>query len=168
MNLTIYPLGDTAFIERILNAVAMYTGTDSFTTTVATAALLGVFAAAIQSVMKNGKEIDIASIFVGVGAFVILFGTVHVTVNMEDRTTGALRSVANVPAGVAIPTYLISNIGYNVSKGFSTIYSSVSTTNQNSLATGGTYADSLQALVDERIRTSDLCLRSAPIGIGLE
>ncbi|MBU2952323.1 conjugal transfer protein TraG N-terminal domain-containing protein [Marinobacter sp. F3R08] len=152
MDLTIYPLGDSAFIERVLNAVAIYTGQDSFAVTVATAALLGVFATAIQSIMKNGREIDIASIFVGIGAYILLFGSLTVTVNMEDRTTGAYRTVDHVPAGVAIPTYLISNIGFNISEGFETVYSSVSTTNQNSMTAGGTYADSLQALVDLRER----------------
>jgi conjugal transfer mating pair stabilization protein TraG len=152
MELTIYPLGDSAFIERILNAVTIFTSQTTFAGTVATAALLGVFATAIQSIMKSGKEVDVASLFVGIGAYILLFGSLTFTVNIEDRTTGAFRTVDNVPAGVAVPTYLISNIGFNISEGFETVYSSVSSTNQNSMTAGGTYADSLQALVDLRER----------------
>ena len=114
MELVIYPLGDSAFIERILNAVAMYTSQADFSVTVATAALLGVFAVAIQSVMKGGKDIDVASIFIGVGAFILLFDTVTTRVVIEDRMTGGVRVVDNVPAGASIPAYLISNIGNNI------------------------------------------------------
>ncbi|WP_166256251.1 conjugal transfer protein TraG N-terminal domain-containing protein [Marinobacter salicampi] len=152
MDLTIYPLGDAAFVERILNAVAIYTGQGDFAITVATAAMLGVFAAAIQSLMKNGKEIDVAPIFVGIGAFILLFDTVTTRVTIEDRTTGAVRVVDNVPAGVSVPAYLISNIGNNISSGFESIYTSVSTTTQNPMSAGGSYADSLQSLVDIRSR----------------
>ena len=152
MELVIYPLGDSAFIERILNAVAMYTSQADFSVTVATAALLGVFAVAIQSVMKGGKDIDVASIFIGVGAFILLFDTVTTRVVIEDRMTGGVRVVDNVPAGASIPAYLISNIGNNISSGFETIYSSVSSTNQKPLTAGGTYADSLQALINLRTR----------------
>lgn len=161
MELTIYPLGDSAFIERILNAVAIYTSQAGFAATVATAALLGVFATAIQSMMKGGKEIDVASIFIGIGAFILLFDTVTTRVIIEDRVTGGVRVVDNVPAGVSVPAYLISNIGNNISSGFESIYTSVSTTNQTPMTAGGSYADSLQALVNLRTRAYSADMMSA-------
>ena len=161
MELTIYPLGDSAFIERILNAVAIYTSQAGFAATVATAALLGVFATAIQSMMKGGKEIDVASIFIGIGAFILLFDTVTTRVIIEDRGTGGVRVVDNVPAGVSVPAYLISNIGNNISSGFESIYTSVSSTNQTPMTAGGSYADSLQALVNLRTRAYSADMMSA-------
>ena len=62
---TIYSIGDSAFLEQILIAVTMITGTGDFEKMVSIGLLLGVLMIMIQSVFQGAKQINIQQILVG-------------------------------------------------------------------------------------------------------
>jgi len=54
----IYSIGDSAFLEQVLNAVAMITGTGDFTSMVRIGLLIGVLMVSVQALMQGGRGIN--------------------------------------------------------------------------------------------------------------
>lgn len=83
---TIYSIGDSAFLEQILIAVSMITGTGDFEKMVSIGLLLGVLMIMIQSVFQGAKQINIQQILVGWLIYACFFGP-NTTVTIEDAYT---------------------------------------------------------------------------------
>lgn len=113
----IVSVGDAAFMEQILMAVAMVTSVSSFEKMVSVGLLLGVIFVFIQSVFQGAKQVNIHQIFVGYLLYACLFVPVT-TVVIEDAYTGDVRVVDNVPIGVGAAGGIISSVGYNITKLF--------------------------------------------------
>lgn len=150
MTFTMYPLGDTAFIERVLNGVAMYSGSGQIGSAVAVASLLGVIVAAVQGVFNGGREIAFGPILLGIVLYMMMFETGGVTVVMQDQTTGAVRVVDNVPMGVALPAYVFSSIGKGLTEGFETAYATLTTDGVHGMGSGFGFSSSLKTLMNIR------------------
>lgn len=122
MEWTIYSIGDSAFLEQILNAVAMLAGTGDFKDAIRIGFLLGVLMLAFQAVMRPMSMIQFQHTLVAFVVFSFLYGPGQ-RVLIEDAYTGDVRVVDNVPLGVAASGAIISNAGYTITKLFETAFS---------------------------------------------
>lgn len=118
---TIHSIGDSAFLEQILIAVSMITGTGDFEKMVSIGLLLGILMICIQSLLQGAKQINFQQILVGWILYACFFGPT-VTVTIEDAYNGQVRVVANVPIGVGFSGGVISNVGYTITNLFETGY----------------------------------------------
>lgn len=145
--LTIYTTGDALFLQNVLNAIAMVTGTGSFVTASALGLLFGIILMAFKS-LQTGKGFDLASIVICWIAWNFFFGATA-TVNIHDVITEEDRPVDNVPAGVAIAGWGISNIGYGITEimeqAFQSPYSE-STITGAMAGNGGVFNDTVRTL----------------------
>ena len=80
---TIYSIGDSAFLEQILIAVSMITGTGDFEKMVSIGLLLGVLMIMIQSVFQGAKQIYSRRMLVGLLIYACFFCP-NTAVSMED------------------------------------------------------------------------------------
>ncbi|EAM6745564.1 hypothetical protein B8Z19_24615, partial [Salmonella enterica subsp. enterica serovar Dublin] len=87
---SIHSIGDSAFLEQILIAVSMITGTGDFEKMVSIGLLLGVLMICIQSVFQGAKQINLQQVLVGWILYACFFGPTT-TVTIEDAYTGQVR-----------------------------------------------------------------------------
>lgn len=119
---SILSIGDPEFLEQILTAVAMITGSGDFTKCVAIGLLIGVFIIIMGAIMKPDQGIQFQIPFVAWILYMIAFYP-KVDVTIEDGYTGELRVVSNVPAGIAVAGSSLSQVGYGLTELFETGYS---------------------------------------------
>lgn len=150
---TIFSIGDSAFLEQILNAVAMICGTGDFVRLVSIGMLLGVIAITIQSIVNGAKDLNIQHIFIGWIMYACFFGP-SVTVTIEDAYTGQVRVVDNVPLGVGFAGGMISNVGYGVTRIFEQGYQAIASMDRP-------FADSLHELQSVRRHSADINVLNA-------
>lgn len=148
-NFVIYSIGDAAFLEQILIAVSMLTGTGDFERMVGIGLLLGVLMIAVQSIFQGARQINWQQVFIGFLLYMLMFGP-SALVKIEDVYSGHVRVVANVPIGVAAPGAMFSNVGYGITRLFELSYSVISPGLTNS-----SYAESLKLLNEIRRRAND-------------
>ncbi|EFP0183604.1 conjugal transfer protein TraG [Escherichia coli] len=146
---SIYSIGDSAFLEQILIAVSMITGTGDFERMVSIGLLLGILMICIQSVFQGAKQINFQQILVGWILYACFFGPTT-TVTIEDAYTGQVRVVANVPIGVGFAGGVISNVGYTITHLFETGYGVIVPN-----ITENHFSETLKLLNDTRRRAYD-------------
>ncbi|NVK74643.1 MAG: conjugal transfer protein TraG N-terminal domain-containing protein [Oceanospirillaceae bacterium] len=146
---SIYSIGDSAFLEQIMIAVSMITGTGDFEKMVSIGLLLGVLMICIQSVFQGAKQINFQQVLVGWILYACFFGPTT-TVTIEDAYTGQVRIVANVPIGVGFAGGVISNVGYTITNLFETGYGVIVPN-----VTESHFSETLKLLNDVRRRAYD-------------
>src|SRR5260363_20421 len=144
MHFTLYSIGDSAFLEQILHAVAMITGTGDFKQLVGCGLLLGVLAVMAQSLLQGARTLPFQQVFMGWLVYACLFGP-SCTVTIEDAYTGQVRVVSNAPIGVGLAGGIISNLGYSLTRLFETAYQPIAP----GIASHG-FAESLKVLNEIR------------------
>lgn len=117
MDFTIYSIGDAAFLEQILNSVAMICGTNDLNRIVAIGLLLGFFAIVMQSIFEGAKSLNVQHVFIGWIMYAAFYGP-SCTIKIEDVYSGQVRVVSNVPIGVGITGGIVSKIGYGLTSMF--------------------------------------------------
>ena len=145
---TIYSIGDSAFLQQILNSVAMICGTGDFVKLVSIGLILGIIAVCIQSIISASKDFNLHHILLGWVMYACFFGP-GVTVTIEDAYTGQVRVVDNVPIGVGFCGGLLSNVGYGMTKLFQQGFQGADATNN------GLFAESLRELQTVRRSAGD-------------
>jgi conjugal transfer mating pair stabilization protein TraG len=143
----IYSIGDSAFLEQVLNAVAMITGTGDFTAMVRIGLLIGVLLVSVQAILQGGRGIQFQQILVSWLVFATLFGP-STRVAIEDAYSGQVRVVDNVPIGVAAAGSTISTVGFQITRLFETAFSTPAMTEYG-------FASSLQTLARLRKQVMD-------------
>jgi len=113
----IHAIGDAAFLERVLNSVAMLAGTGNLEQVAAIGMLVGLILMGFQSVMDNGSGIKFQNLLISWMLFTFMFGSAS-RVAVEDVYTGEVRIVDNVPAGVAAAGSMITQIGFGLTELF--------------------------------------------------
>lgn len=144
----IFSVGDAAFLEQILMAVAMVTSMGSFEKMVSVGLLLGVIMIFVQSIFQGAKQINFQQVLVGYLLYAMLF-VPTATVVIDDAYTGQVRVVDNVPLGVGAAGGIISSVGYNITNLFEQGYGVIVP-----YATETHFAESLKILNDARKRIS--------------
>lgn len=117
MQFTIYSIGDAAFLEQILNSVAMICGTNNLKQVVAIGLMLGFIFIVVQSIFEGAKQINIQHVFMGWVMYAVFYGP-SCTIKIEDVYSGQVRVVSNVPIGVGMAGGVVSNIGYGITSLF--------------------------------------------------
>jgi hypothetical protein len=113
----IYSIGDAAFLERVLNALAMLAGTGNLEQVAAIGMLVGLIILGFQSIFQGGTGIRFQNILVAWILYGIMFGS-SARVAIEDVYSGQVRVVDNVPYGVAAAGSMVSQLGYGVTSLF--------------------------------------------------
>lgn len=149
MDFTIHSIGDSAFLESILNVVAMLHVDNDLAALASVGLLLGILIVFIQSVFQGAKEINIQQIVVCWIIYACFF-VPTTTVHIEDGYTGQVRTVDNVPIAVGFAGGIISEIGYQLTVKFETAFGPAApsiTTNH--------FAESLKLLNQVRRKSFD-------------
>ncbi|MFZ6787078.1 conjugal transfer protein TraG N-terminal domain-containing protein, partial [Klebsiella pneumoniae] len=136
---SIHSIGDSAFLEQILIAVSMITGTGDFEKMVSIGLLLGVLMICIQSVFQGAKQINLQQVLVGWILYACFFGPTT-TVTIEDAYT----------IGVGFAGGVISNVGYTITNLFETGYGVIVPN-----VTESHFSETLKLLNDVRRRAYD-------------
>ena len=138
----IYSIGDSAYLQQILNAVAMLTGSGDFMVMVKIGFMVGLLVIVFQAIVEGGHGISFQNAFIGWVLFSLLYGPTA-TVNINDVYNGQVRTVANVPYGVAAAGSMISTIGYRLTQLFEQTFSTPTMTSNG-------FASALQILAKVR------------------
>lgn len=150
----IYSIGDSEFLEQIMIAVAMITGTADFPKLISVGLLLGALIITFQSIFQQAKEINYQQVLIGWIMYACFFGPSS-TVTIEDGYTGQVRVVSNVPIGVGFTGGVISAVGYKITKLFEQGYSVATSITQKP------FAEPLKILNETRRRTYDSAIFEA-------
>lgn len=144
----LYSIGDSAFLEQILNAVAMISGEDDFIQIVSIGMVLGMLVMGWQALTSGGKNgVDFQQPLVAVMIWMLFFAPKG-TIVIEDAYTGAVRPVDNVPFMVALVS-LSSKFGYGLTRmteAFNPIVPGITETY---------FADALKSINDVRRKVSE-------------
>lgn len=85
------------FLEQVLNAVAMITGTGDFTSMVRIGLLIGVLMVTVQALMQGGRGINFQHVLVSWLVFATMFGP-STRVSIEDAYTGQVQWLIMCPS----------------------------------------------------------------------
>ena len=140
---TIYSIGDSAFLQAILNAIAMIAATGDYRMAGGIGGLLGVLFMVLRSLIQwDGRGLRYQDMLVAILLYLLLF-VPGVRVDIEDAYTGQVRVVDNVPFGPAVTGFILSNVGYRLTYLFEQGFSTPSMTQHG-------FADALQVLTSLR------------------
>lgn len=109
----LYVIGDAAYTYEVMSAIASIFGTGSLSRFAAVGFLVGVIFAMCRGIMTAGRQVDIATVFLGLLIYLGMF-TSTATVHIHSVTSGNIRTVANVPFGPAAIGSILSRLGYTV------------------------------------------------------
>jgi len=146
---TIHSIGDSAFLEQILMAVSMISGSGDFERMVSIGLLLGVLMVCIQSVFQGAKQINLQQILLGWILYACFFAPTT-AVTIEDAYSGQVRVVSNVPVGIGFAGGIISNAGYTITRLFESGYGVIVPN-----VTESHFSETLKLLNDVRRRAYD-------------
>lgn len=117
MDWEIYSIGDGAFLERILNSVAMLNGGGDIQSMAAIGFLIGALMVGMKAIVDGGRMPQFQYLLVAWLVYAGMFGSTT-TVQITDVYKDEVRVVDNVPIGVAATGHLISNIGFTLTELF--------------------------------------------------
>jgi len=139
----IYSLGDFEMLTNALQGVAMIFGTSSLKNLVSGGFVLGMLFICTQYLVS--QKFSPNHLLTGFVVYSVLF-IPTTTVSVEDAYTNQVRTVANVPIGVAAPMALVSTMGLRMAQMFETAFS---VPTQASMVENG-YMDALNTLLKMR------------------
>lgn len=159
MEFTIYSIGSAAYLEEILNAVAMISGSGDIESLAKIGLLAGVLLMGFQAVFNN-TGIQFQKILVCAIMYLAMYGPSGRAL-VEDVYTGDVAVVDNVPLGPLAVGSMVSNIGYNITHLFEQSFSTPSMTNYG-------FADPLNTLVQVRLTAKNVFNLGSLTGSGNE
>jgi len=139
----IFSVGDSAYLQAVLNAVAMIAGTGDYRTAAGVGGLIGVMIIMLRALMQwDGRGIRYQDLLLAYVLWLMLYAP-SVKVFIEDAYTGTVVAVDHVPLGPAVVGSVMSNMGYRTTRLFEQAFAMPS-------MTGHGFADSLQTLTAVR------------------
>lgn len=157
MEFTIYSIGSAAFLEEILNSVAMISGTGQIESLARIGLIVGVFILGFQAVMNN-TGIQFQKVLVCLILYLAMYGPSGRAL-IEDVYTGDVAVVDNVPLGPLAVGSIVSNIGYVLTNTFEQAFSTPGMTNYG-------FADPLNTLVQVRKIANNVISLGSMTGAG--
>lgn len=120
--LTIYSLGDPWYLGKVMDAIAMISGSNSgFVGASEVAALIGVFIIGFQAILR--LQINIHHLLV---CYIVYMGCFSITTDVAIESVYSDKTVIqkdNVPYGPAVLGSVISQIGFGLSQKMETAFS---------------------------------------------
>ena len=139
----IFSVGDSAYLQAVLNAVAMISGTGDYRTAAAVGGVIGVIIIMLRALMQfDGQGIRYQDLLLAYVLWLMLYAPA-VQVSIEDAYTGSVVVVDNVPLGPAAVGSVMSNMGYRTTRMFEQAFGMPT-------MTGKGFADTLQTLTAVR------------------
>ncbi|MFZ4701294.1 MAG: conjugal transfer protein TraG N-terminal domain-containing protein, partial [Candidatus Methylumidiphilus sp.] len=139
----IFSAGDSAYLQAVLNAVAMISATGDYRTAAGVGGLIGVIIIMLRALLQwDGRGIRYQDLFLAYVLWLMLYAP-SVKVFIEDAYTGSVVVVDHVPLGPAVVGSVMSNMGYRTTRLFEQAFGMPS-------MTGHGFADSLQTLTAVR------------------
>ncbi len=156
---TIYSLGDTWYLGKVMDAIAMVSGSDSsFVGASAIAAMVGVFMIMFQALLKGGQALSLQIFLV---CYIFYMGCFHTTVDVAIEGVYSDQDVVqkdNIPAGPAILGSVISSVGHGLTEKMEQAFAAVDS--PVILGANGGYLNSLYTINNlARLSESDKALR---------
>ena len=145
MEFTIYTTGSAEFLEIMLNACAMITGSGDAEDLARIGALIGLILLAFQAVFNN-QAITFGKAGLVLVLYMMFYGPTATTV-IEDTVSSQVRVVDNVPLGPAFVGSVISTVAYGITKTTEQAFSTPSMTDYglfSSLSTLSKVRDALR------------------------
>lgn len=150
MTFTIHSIGDSAFLEQILIAVSMVTGSGHFTQIIGIGLLVSIIVVCTKSIFNQCSRIDFQQILLGWLIYSCLF-VPRAQVSIQNSYSGEVAVVDNVPIGLGAAGGIISSIGYGITKLFETGFQPITPGGPSATMTQGYgFAESLMLLNDVR------------------
>src|SRR5664280_955765 len=98
----IFSVGDSAYLQTVLNVIAMLSGIGDYRTAAGVGGLIGVIIIMLRALMQwDGRGIRYQDLFLAYVLWLILYAP-SVKVSIEDAYTGSVVVVDNVPLGPAV------------------------------------------------------------------
>ncbi|HCF3017734.1 TPA: conjugal transfer protein TraG N-terminal domain-containing protein [Pseudomonas aeruginosa] len=141
MEFSIYSLGSAVFMEDILNAVAMISGSGTIESLAMIGLLVGAFILGFKAVYSN-TGIQFQQLLVCFVLYLAMYGPTATAV-VEDIYTGEVAVVDGVPIGPLAVGSIVSNIGYQITQAMEQGFSTPSMTSYG-------FADPLNTLIHVR------------------
>ena len=117
----IFSVGDSAYLQAVLNAIAMISGTGDYRTAAAVGGLIGVIIVMLRALLQwDGRGIRYQDLLLAYVLWLMLYAP-SVRVTIEDAYTGSVVVVDNVPLGPAVVGSVMSNMGYRTTRLFEQI-----------------------------------------------
>ncbi len=139
----IFSVGDSAYLQAVLNAVALLAGTGDYRMAAGIGGLIGVIIIMLRALMQwDSRGIRYQDLFLAYVLWLMLYAP-SVKVFIEDAYTGSVVAVDHVPLGPAVVGSVMSNMGYRTTRLFEQAFALPS-------MTGHGFADSLQTLTAVR------------------
>jgi conjugal transfer mating pair stabilization protein TraG len=141
--LEIFSVGDSTYLQTVLNAVAMIAGTGDYRKAAAVGGLIGVLIILLRALMQwDGRGIRYQDLFLAYVLWLMLYAP-SIKVSVEDAYTGKVVVVDHVPLGPAVVGSVMSNMGYRTTRLFEQAFGTPT-------MTGHGFADSLQTITAVR------------------
>lgn len=115
MEFTIYTAGGSEFLEIVLNACAMLTGSGSIDDMARVGAIIGVAILALQAVYRGSQGIEFHKVGLMLVCYMVFYGPVATTV-VQDTTSDQVRVIDNIPVGPAFIGSLFSTVAYQITE----------------------------------------------------
>lgn len=147
MEFTIYSIGSATYLEEILNAVVMISGSGDIESLAKIGLLIGVLILGFNAVFNN-TGIQFQKLLVCLILYLAMYGPSG-TALIEDVYTGEVAVVDDVPLGPLAVGSIVSNIGYKITHSFEQAFSTPSMTNYG-------FADPLNTLVQVRLMAKNV------------
>ncbi|EHK69098.1 sex pilus assembly protein [Pseudomonas psychrotolerans L19] len=155
MEFSIYSVGSATYLESILNAVAMISGSGSIESLAKVGLLIGTLFLGFQAVFKN-QTIPFQQVGVALILYMALYGPTGRAV-VEDVYDGTVVVVDNVPIGPLFVGSVVSNIGYKLTKEMEQAFSTPAMTTYG-------FADPLTTLMKVRGATRNVLAMPSVMG----
>lgn len=159
MEWTIYSIGSAAYLEEILNAVAMIHGSGDIESLAKIGLGIGALILAMSAVFNN-TGIQFQKLLVCFIMYLAMYGPTG-TALIEDVYTKEVAVVDNVPFGPLAVGSILSNIGYSITETFETAFSTPAMTSYG-------FADPLTALVKVRMAAYNVISLQSFTGAGTQ
>lgn len=155
MEFSIYSVGSATYLESILNAVAMISGSGSIESLAKVGLLIGTLFLGFQAVFKN-QAIPFQQVGVALILYMALYGPTGRAV-VEDVYDGTVVVVDNVPIGPLFVGSVVSNIGYKLTREMEQAFSTPAMTTYG-------FADPLTTLMKVRGATRNVLAMPSVMG----
>jgi len=141
----IYSIGDAAFLYAVLNGIAAFAQSDEYDTLAKIGVMLGVILVMARAAFSGGTQFPAGSLL-GVVLVYTAFFSPSRQVAIIDVYTDQVRTVDNVPAGIALAGSQIGSFGYVITNLMEQIFATPRMTEQG-------YGAALETLKRVRLAT---------------
>ena len=141
----VYSIGDAVFLHAVLNGIAAFAQSDEYDALARIGVMLGVILVMVRASLSGGTQFPVGPLLGCVLVYTAFFGPTR-QVAIIDVYTDEVRTVDNVPAGIALAGAQIGSFGYRITNLMEQAFATPRMTEQG-------YSAALETLKRVRIAT---------------